>query len=501
MEWFFFNNEYNVSNVAIIGAGVSGLEVANILIEAGFKIKVFEKNQEIGGVWLCNYPNLHLQTPKSNFKIPNHEYSKSLKNIEYPNREEILNYLQDFSRKHNLQENINFNCEIKDMEYHGNKVSLIYFDSKEQKNHSESFDFVVFCPGNYSEPYIPEEYDLKREGNIVKDFKGKIFHSNEIRDYLQFKNKNVVFIGYSKSAVDLASNISNYTNNLTILTRHLTWPIPLYYFNISFLTPNFFHRRFINDFMFDQFSYSGSFHRFWHKNLNFIKRIFWRFYEIPIDNQYKLSKLNVKPKENLSMNYLHHRGFTTSYDFFEKIEKKMIEVKLGKIKSIKDKEIVSVSLDDNSQMDTIKNVDFIILCTGYKRNNFPFLKKFLENNDLSLYRFTLDYRIPNVAFVGNFTSSMSNLNVAVQALWLSKFLKKEISFSISDMKEDVKMNKQLFQNFIKRVEVKNPKLDSVSPIAFNDLLLDDMKIPKRRKILFDSLRRYRVEDYEDLFSK
>ncbi len=96
---------------------------------------------------------------------------------------------------------------------------------------------------------------------------------------------------------------------------------------------------------------------------------------------------------------------------------------------------------------------------------------------------------------------MSNLNVAVQALWLSKFLKKEVSFSISDMKEDVKMNKQLFQNFIKRVEVKNPKLDSVSPIAFNDLLLDDMKIPKRRKILFDSLRRYRVEDYEDLFSK
>ncbi len=82
MEWFFLNKEYNVSNVAIIGAGVSGLQVAKILIEGGFNIKVFEKYQEIGGVWLCNYPNLHLQTPKSNFKIPNHEYSRSLKNIE-----------------------------------------------------------------------------------------------------------------------------------------------------------------------------------------------------------------------------------------------------------------------------------------------------------------------------------------------------------------------------------------------------------------------------------
>ena len=155
MKWFFLENDSKVCSVAVVGAGVAGIQVAKILIDSGFKVKIFEKNEEIGGVWLKGYQNLHLQTPKANFKIPNHEYRKSLKNIDYPNREEILIYLQDYARKNNLYKWINLNCDLKEIESYDKKISLIYFDINKTEQR-EDFDFVVLSQGIYNKPNIPD---------------------------------------------------------------------------------------------------------------------------------------------------------------------------------------------------------------------------------------------------------------------------------------------------------------------------------------------------------
>ena len=488
MKWFFLENDSKVCSVAVVGAGVAGIQVAKILIDSGFKVKIFEKNEEIGGVWLKGYQNLHLQTPKANFKIPNHEYRKSLKNIDYPNREEILIYLQDYARKNNLYKWINLNCDLKEIESYDKKISLIYFDINKTEQR-EDFDFVVLSQGIYNKPNIPDIFDKNLPGNIVSNYHGKIIHSTEIKDYLKFKNKNVVIVGYSKSAIDLASNISNYSDKLTVITRHLSWPIPQYFFNNRFLIPYYFHRRFFNDFISDQMIYSGWFHRFWHNHFSFVRNFIIRMIEIPIDNQFNLTKLKIKPDENMSKNFLHHRGFTASNDFFHNIEQKRIEVIKGEIESLHEKKIVINSKKFNNDYTEINDVDYIILCTGFKDSILP------------LFRFTLDFRIPNVAFIGNYTSSMYCLNIAIQSLWLVKFLKKQIKFTIEEMKEDVEINKKLNESIVKKYKIKNPKFDMVNAIAFNDLLLTDMKINSRRKFFFDSIRRYRVEDYENLFMK
>ena len=52
--------------VAVIGAGMSGLAVAYRLLQAGLGFVVFERNADVGGVWLENdYPGCRLDT--SNF--------------------------------------------------------------------------------------------------------------------------------------------------------------------------------------------------------------------------------------------------------------------------------------------------------------------------------------------------------------------------------------------------------------------------------------------------
>lgn len=46
------NGKANALNVAIIGAGPSGIVSAKYAIEQGFKVTVYEQGEEVGGVWV-----------------------------------------------------------------------------------------------------------------------------------------------------------------------------------------------------------------------------------------------------------------------------------------------------------------------------------------------------------------------------------------------------------------------------------------------------------------
>jgi cation diffusion facilitator CzcD-associated flavoprotein CzcO len=50
-----------VQKVGIIGAGVAGIQVAAHLQHAGISVKLFDKSEEVGGVWRKNYSGYGLQ--------------------------------------------------------------------------------------------------------------------------------------------------------------------------------------------------------------------------------------------------------------------------------------------------------------------------------------------------------------------------------------------------------------------------------------------------------
>lgn len=41
----------SISNIAVIGAGLSGLCAAKHSLQEGFKVTIYEQNDTIGGIW------------------------------------------------------------------------------------------------------------------------------------------------------------------------------------------------------------------------------------------------------------------------------------------------------------------------------------------------------------------------------------------------------------------------------------------------------------------
>jgi dimethylaniline monooxygenase (N-oxide forming) len=57
------------ARIAVIGAGISGITAANVLKKNGFEAIVFEKSENLGGVWAVTYPNIHLQNTYPSYHL------------------------------------------------------------------------------------------------------------------------------------------------------------------------------------------------------------------------------------------------------------------------------------------------------------------------------------------------------------------------------------------------------------------------------------------------
>jgi trimethylamine monooxygenase len=69
--------------------------------------------------------------------------------------------------------------------------------------YSEEFDHVVVASGHFSTPNVPFF-----EG--ISQFNGRVLHSHDFRDALEFKDKDILIIGRSYSAEDVGSQCYKY---------------------------------------------------------------------------------------------------------------------------------------------------------------------------------------------------------------------------------------------------------------------------------------------------
>merc|ERR1712054_419412 len=65
-----------VKTVAIIGAGVAGLQLAERLqlAKENVRVTIFEATDHVGGVWSSNYADFGLQVPKELYEFPAFPY-------------------------------------------------------------------------------------------------------------------------------------------------------------------------------------------------------------------------------------------------------------------------------------------------------------------------------------------------------------------------------------------------------------------------------------------
>lgn len=104
--------------VAIIGAGISGLAACKYCKSKGFDPIVFESQTSIGGVWRKTISTTRLQTPKQYYQFSDFPWPPSVKD-EFPPQAQVFQYLESYANHFDLLQHIRFGCQVVSIKYNG----------------------------------------------------------------------------------------------------------------------------------------------------------------------------------------------------------------------------------------------------------------------------------------------------------------------------------------------------------------------------------------------
>ncbi|EOO01489.1 putative thiol-specific monooxygenase protein [Phaeoacremonium minimum UCRPA7] len=251
--------QFDIKSVAIIGAGPCGLSAAKYLIAEGSfeNIVIYEQQPEVGGVWfyskkpsqtlhvpqvspLCPpdppisskdganpifpspmYDLLHTNIPHDLMRFGDLEFPQN--SLIFPPREEVQEYLVKYSQ--DIRQFIKFSTEVKHVELRqesGKDVWDVTAESTVTRDAEiRTFDAVVVASGHYATTFIPNVKNIKA---FHEAYPGVITHSKLYRSPEDFTGKKVLIVGNSASGLDIATQISRFSQSPLLLSVHSPTP-------------------------------------------------------------------------------------------------------------------------------------------------------------------------------------------------------------------------------------------------------------------------------------
>lgn len=382
----------------IIGGGVSGIACIKHCIEQDYKSILLEKNEKLGGVWYNNsYPGVQLQTTKNSYCYSDFSFDDKIKL--YPDRDEIMDYIENYLNKFNLKKYCKCNSNVIKTEFKNDNWIITYIDNKKNKIIIKS-KFLIIASGFYSEKNNlfsnnSKKYILNNKNILLaEDFNYKNNKSLKI-----FENKNIVILGNGPTGCDLSVlAYKNKAKSVTLLYRSNRWIFKRYLKNKS------------TDWALCRFIINIA-NKIENLNIVFNKiiLIFLIFLYLLIYNKFKF---NILPP----LKFIDRNNVTVNDEIFQLINTKKINyIKTNNI-CISKKKII---FDDIN----IINYDYLINATGY---NVKF--KFLNLNNIPyLYKNIVHPFFKNCAFIG-FVSSFNWIQVSeLQIIWYLNYIKNQLN--------------------------------------------------------------------------
>jgi cation diffusion facilitator CzcD-associated flavoprotein CzcO len=203
-------------DVAIIGAGFSGLCMAIQLSKAGYtNFRIFEKASDLGGTWRDNiYPGCACD-------VPSHLYSFSFEqnpdwSRQYSQQAEIWAYMQRCADKYAVRSHIQFDATVTDARYdEAAQIWRLTFKTGE----SVTACAVVCGVGLLHVPARPNIAGLDM-------FRGHTFHSSQWDASCDLAGKRVGVIGTGASAIQIVPAIADKVKELHLFQRTPSWILP-----------------------------------------------------------------------------------------------------------------------------------------------------------------------------------------------------------------------------------------------------------------------------------
>jgi 4-hydroxyacetophenone monooxygenase len=235
--------------VAVIGAGMSGLAMAHRLRQAGIDVTVFERHNDVGGVWLENrYPGVRLDT--SNFCYSYTFLQRDDWPHQYSTGPQIRDYFQNASRVLGLREHIRFSTRVIAARFDEEKsewLVTVRADAGAEEARAEvlRFNAVVCATGQLNNPSFP---DIDGAGS----FAGSSFHSARWDPDADLRGRRVAVIGSGASGFQVVPSIAGTVGELRLFLRNPPWtvPTPNYHATLApglawlFKTVPYYHRWF-----------------------------------------------------------------------------------------------------------------------------------------------------------------------------------------------------------------------------------------------------------------
>ncbi|MEO9326732.1 flavin-containing monooxygenase [Gordonia aurantiaca] len=205
--------------VIVIGAGMTGINAAIKLGEAGFNYTVFEARDEIGGTWTRNtYPGAAVDTPS-------HYYSYSFElnphwSRYYPTGEEYQQYLLDVVEKYGLREHIRLQTSVLEMSWSEEDQvwDVVTRDAAGVVEHHRA-KAVVSALGMLNSANIPDVPGLD-------EFAGRVIHTAEWDTDLDLTGKRVIVLGTGCTSVQVVASIVDKVTALDVVVRTPHWIVP-----------------------------------------------------------------------------------------------------------------------------------------------------------------------------------------------------------------------------------------------------------------------------------
>ncbi|MCV7229527.1 flavin-containing monooxygenase [Mycolicibacterium komossense] len=206
-------------NVAIIGAGIAGINAALSAAEAGVAYEIFDRNDEVGGTWLTTkYPGIGVDTPSAYYSL-SREVNPEWTNY-YPQGAEYQAYLVALADKHRLREHTRFNTE----------VEALWWDEDRKQWQIHSVDGVGTRDVSYARVVITAAGYLNRprwpELPGRDTFEGISVHSALWDPDLDLTGKRVAVIGAGCTAVQIVDASVEQVEHLTVFQRQPHWVAP-----------------------------------------------------------------------------------------------------------------------------------------------------------------------------------------------------------------------------------------------------------------------------------
>lgn len=208
--------------VCVVGAGPCGLTAIKQLLDEGHEVVCYEKNADVGGIWLRDdddgtktkaFDNLMLTI---SMRLMAYSDAPFKGGRTFYTRQQYFEYLTDYTNRFGLMGAIRFGMEVSDIRK--TERGFVVTSQHDGVESEDSFDAVAICSGPFKTPH--------REVRELTGFQGERVHSAEYRNPERFRGKRVLVVGLAESGADIVREIGDVASTTTLAIRSYSFLLP-----------------------------------------------------------------------------------------------------------------------------------------------------------------------------------------------------------------------------------------------------------------------------------